>query len=144
MGEIIIRNQNFRLYSVWVNLPSPIRQVRVPIWWVITPIQRLLNTNRQIVHLITHIRSYPPYCFHLHTPSLFLIQNSTIIAEHKVESSLSISPCHDHELTPHTAYTSYSIHLIQHTPHTAYTSYSIHPRLPVFPSISRLPVDPWM
>jgi len=75
--------------------------------------------------------------------SLFLVHNSTIIAEHKVKSSLSISPCHDHELTPSTAYTEYSIHRVQHTPSTsihrvqayteykhtpstAYTEYSIH------------------
>jgi hypothetical protein len=49
---------------------------------------------------------------------LFLVHNSTIIAEHKVKSSLSISPYHDHELAP-------SI---------AYTEYSIQPRLFVFPS----------
>jgi len=48
--------------------------------------------------------------------SLFLVHNSTIIAEHKVKSSLSISPWHDHELTPTTAYTEYSIHRVQH-PH---------------------------
>ena len=60
--------------------------------------------------------------------SLFLVHNSTIIAEHKVKSSLSISPWHDHELTPI----------------TAYTEYSIHPRLFVFPSFSWLRVDPWM
>ena len=47
--------------------------------------------------------------------SLFLIPNSTIIAKHKVMSSLSISLCHDHELTLSTAYTEYSIHLAQHT-----------------------------
>jgi len=51
---------------------------------------------------------------------LFLVHNSTIIAEHNVKSSLSISPCHDHELAP-------SI---------AYTEYSIHPRLFVFRSFS--------
>jgi len=73
------------------------------------------------------------------TISLFLIHNSTIIAEHKVKSSLSISPCHDHELTPST-----SIHRVQHTPSTAYTKYSIHLRLFVFPSFTWLPVDPWM
>jgi len=28
----------------------------------------------------------------------------------KIKSSLSISPCHDHELTPSTAYSGYSIH----------------------------------
>jgi len=48
--------------------------------------------------------------------SLFLVHNSTIIAEHKVKSFLSISPCHDHELTPSTAYTEYSIHRVQHPP----------------------------
>jgi len=37
--------------------------------------------------------------------SLFLILISTIIAEHKVKSSLCISPWHDHELTPSTAST---------------------------------------
>jgi len=47
--------------------------------------------------------------------SLLLIHISTIIAEHKVKSSLSISPWHDHELTPSTAYTEYSIHWVQHS-----------------------------
>jgi len=51
--------------------------------------------------------------------SLFLIHISTIIAEHKVKSSLSISPWHDHELTPSTAYTKYSIYRVQHTLSTA-------------------------
>jgi hypothetical protein len=46
--------------------------------------------------------------------SLFLVHNATIIAEHKVKSSLSISPCHDHELAPSIAYTEYSIHRVQH------------------------------
>jgi len=52
---------------------------------------------------------------------LFLVHNSTIIAEHKVESSLSISPYHDHELTPSTA-----LHWAQHTLSAAYTEYTIH------------------
>jgi hypothetical protein len=68
--------------------------------------------------------------------SLFLVHNSTIIAEHKVKSSLSISPCHYHELAPSIAYTEYSIHRAQHTLSTAYAEYSIHPRLFVFPSFS--------
>ena len=42
--------------------------------------------------------------------SLCLVHNSTIVAEHNVKSSLSISTCHDHELTRSTAYTEYSIH----------------------------------
>jgi len=48
--------------------------------------------------------------------SLTLVHNSTIIAEHIVESSLSICPCHDHELTLST-----SIHRVQHTPSTVST-----------------------
>jgi len=55
--------------------------------------------------------------------SLFLVLNSNIITEHKVKLSLSISPCHYHELTPSTAYTEYSIHRVQHTLSTAYTEY---------------------
>jgi len=43
-----------------------------------------------------------------------------------VKSSLSISPWHDHELTPSTAYTEYSLHRVQHTPSAAYTESSIH------------------
>jgi len=46
--------------------------------------------------------------------SLFLVHNSTIIAEHNVKSSLSISPCYDHELVRSIAYTEYSIHRVQH------------------------------
>jgi len=44
--------------------------------------------------------------------SLFLVNNSNIITEHKLQLSLSISPCHDHELTLSTAYTEYNIHLV--------------------------------
>jgi len=61
--------------------------------------------------------------------SPFLVHNSTIIAEPKVKSSLSISPCHHHELTPSTANTKYSIHRVQHTPSTASTQdclFSLH------------------
>jgi hypothetical protein len=58
--------------------------------------------------------------------SLCPVHNSPIIAEHKVKSSLSIPPCHNHQLTPSTAYTEYSIHNVQHTPSTAYTNYIIH------------------
>jgi len=61
--------------------------------------------------------------------SLFLVHKSTIIAELKVKSSLSISPCHDHELTPSIACIEYSIHRVQHTPRTASTQdylYSVH------------------
>jgi len=54
--------------------------------------------------------------------SVFCVHNPTIIAEHKVKSSFSISPCHDHELTASAACTNYSIHReyrihrVQHPP----------------------------
>ena len=78
--------------------------------------------------------------------SLFLVHNFTIIAEHKVKSSLSISLCHDHKLTLSTVYTEYSIHRVQYTPSTAYTKYSIHqvqhpPKIVCLPFILRLRVD---
>ena len=64
----------------------------------------------------------------LHIVPIFIPHLSfcIIITEHKVKSTLSISPCHDPELTLSTAYTEYSIHRVQHTPGTAYTEYSIH------------------
>jgi len=46
--------------------------------------------------------------------TLFLVHNSTNITERKVNSSLSISACHDHDLTPSTASAEYSIHWVQH------------------------------
>jgi len=58
--------------------------------------------------------------------ALFLIHNSTIIVEPQVKSSLSISLCHDYELTVSTAFTKYSIHRVQYTPNTEYSEYSIH------------------
>jgi len=48
--------------------------------------------------------------------SLFLVHNSTIIAEHKVKSSLSISACHDHELTVSKPYTEHCIQRVLHHP----------------------------
>ena len=134
MGEIIMRNWALREFCVGVNWPSPIRQIRVLIRQVLTPIRSLLNpirplpnSIRQVVLLISHSRSYSPYHSHLHPPSLSLLCTTLPSSqEHKVKSSLSISPCHHHELTLSTAYTEYSIHRVQHTPSTAYTEYSIH------------------
>jgi len=106
-----------REYHVRVNWPSPIWQVRDPIRRVITPVRGLLNPIRQVVLLICHSRSYPPYRSHLHPPSLSF--SSTTLPssqEHKVKSSLSISPCHHHESTLSASYTECSIHRVQHTP----------------------------
>ena len=119
MGEIILRNWDLREFGVRVNVPSPIRQVQVPIRHVISPIQNLPKQIGQVVPVICHIRSYLPHCSHHHSPSLFLVHNLTIITEHKVMSSLAISPCYDHELTPSTAYCDHSIHRVQYTLNTA-------------------------
>jgi len=71
---------------------------------------RSSNPIRQVVLLISHSRSYPPYRSHLHPPSLsFSCTTLPSSQEHKVKSFLSISPCHNRELTPSTAYTKSSI-----------------------------------
>jgi len=117
MGEIIMSNWDLREFRVWVNLPSLIRQLWVRIRHIIRPIQALSNRIRHVVPLISHIRLYPPYCSRLDPP--FVGFSSTALPsprEHKVTPSLSISRCHNHELTP-----SCSIPSIQHTPSTAYT-----------------------
>jgi len=113
MGEIIMRNWDIWEFCVQVDWPSPKPQAWVMIRLIGIPIEGHLNQIHQVVLLISHIHSYlpyPPYHSHLHPPFLFLIHNSTIIAEHKVNSSLCISPCHDHELPPNTVNTKYSIH----------------------------------
>jgi len=121
--KISIRNWDLGRFCVQVNLPILIWQVQLLIHWPVSPIQWLLNPIRQVVPLISHICVYPPYHSHVHPPSLFLVNYSTIIKEHKVKLSLSISPCHDFELTPSAAYTE---------------SYSIRPRLSVFLSFNQL------
>jgi len=127
MGEIIMRNWDLRKFGVWVNVPSPIRQVRVPIQRVITPIWGLLNPIRQVVPLISQVRLYPPYRSHLHPASLsFSSTTLPSLQGHKVKLSLSISPCHHHELTPIAAYAECSIRRVQHPPSAAYAECSIH------------------
>jgi len=112
-----MRNWDLREFRVRVNLPRPIRQVRVPIRLAITPIRGHLNPIRHVVALISGVRSYPPHRSHLHPPSLsFSCTTLPSLQEHKVKSSLTISPCHHHELTPSAAYAECSIHQVQHTP----------------------------
>ena len=57
---------------------------------------RYCNPTWQIITLISHIRSYPPSCSQLLPQSHFLFNNSTIIAELKVQLSFSIFPTHNH------------------------------------------------
>jgi len=59
-----------REFCVRVNCPSLIRQVRVPIWRIITPIRGYLNPIMQVVILISHSCSYAPYRSYHHPPSL--------------------------------------------------------------------------
>jgi len=76
MGEIIMRNWVLREFCVRVNLPSPKRQVRVPIHRVITPTRGVPNQIRQVIPLSSHIRSYPPHHSHLHLPSLSFLSTT--------------------------------------------------------------------
>jgi len=81
---------------------------------------RIPDSSCPLVFATSFPSSYPT--------SLVLIHNSPIVAEYKLKSSLSISTCHNHELTPSTAYTKCSIHHVQHTLSTVYTKYSIYSR----------------
>jgi hypothetical protein len=76
--------------------------------------QGVLYPIRQAIPLLFRHHWYPPYHYHLSPLSLFLVHNSTIITEFKVQSSLSASPCADLEFTLSTAYTSCRI---QYPPH---------------------------
>jgi len=127
MGQIIMRNWDLREFRVQVNSPSPIRQVRVLIRHVVTPIWGLPNPIRQVVPLISHIRSYPPHRSHFHPPSLSFSSTSQPSSQNTQLSHPSLSlhgmimSWHRVQHTPSTAYTEYSIHRVQHTPSTAST-----------------------
>jgi len=122
-----------REFHVRVNWPSPIRQVRVPIRCVITPIRGLPNPIRQVVPLISNIRSYPPYHSHRHPLSLFLSSTTQPSSQNTKLSHPSLS-LYDMIM---------SWHRVQHTPSTAYTEYSIHLRLSVVLSFSRFHKSPF-
>ena len=104
-------------FRMRINWPSPIRQVRLPIRPVITAIWGVPNPIRQAILLICHSHWYPPYHSHLHPPALsFSYTTVPSSQEHIVKTSLSISPCHHHELPLSASYTKCSIHRVQHTP----------------------------
>jgi len=137
MGQIGIRNWNFREFRVQVNWSSSIQQVWIPIQSTITPMRGLSNRIRQVVPLITDIRSYPPHHSHLNPPSLPVssqLYHYRRTQRKVISLYLSVSwPWVDTEYSIHrvqhtlrTAYTEYSIHWVPPTPSTAYTEYSIH------------------
>jgi len=105
-----------REFCVGVNWPSLIREVRVPIRWVITPVCGLPNPIRQVVPLISHIRSYPPYHSHHNPPSLSFSCTTQPSSQNTKLSHPSPS-LHDMIM---------SWQRLQHTPSTAYTDYCIH------------------
>jgi len=122
MGEIIMRNGNLRELCVQVNLPSQIRQVWVMIQTAIMTIRGLPNPARQVVPMISHIRSYPPHHCHLHPLSLSFsstIQPSsqnTKFSHPSLSLHAVIMSWHRVQHTPSTAYTKCSIHRVQHPP----------------------------
>jgi len=145
---MIMQRWDLREFHVRVNWPLLIRQVPVMIPQVKAPVWGLPNPIRQVVLQISHRHSYPPYCAHLHPPSLCFSSTTLPSSQaHQVQSSLSVFPCHHHEFTMSAAYTEYSIHRVQHTPNTAYTVYSIHrvqhtPRIVCHPLILTIPCWP--
>jgi len=123
----MLRNWNVREFRAQVNVPSTIPQVQGPIQQELTLIRGLLNPIKEVVLLISNMRSYSPYHAHLHPPSLsFLSTPLASSQEPTVKSSLAISPCHNHEWTLSAAYTKCSTHQVQHTRIAAYTECSIH------------------
>ena len=66
--------------------------------------------------------------------SLFLVHNSNIITEHKVKLFLSISPCHDDELTPSTqdCLSFFHSHVYELTPECSFSFWrtSVHDQQP--------------
>jgi len=126
-GAIHHEKPGLREFCVWVNLPSPIWQVRVPIRRVITPIRGLPNAIRQVLPLISYICSYPPYRSHLHLPFLSFSSTTLPSSQNRRLSHPSLSlhamiMCWHRVLhTSSTTYTEYSIHRVLHIPSTAST-----------------------
>jgi len=104
-----------REFHVWVNWQSPIRQVLVPILRELTPIRGLPNPIRQVVPLISHFRSFPPYHSHLHPPSLSFSSTTQPSWQNTKLSHPSLS-LHDMIM---------SWHRVQHTPSTASTQHCL-------------------
>ena len=107
-----MRNWDLSECRVRVNWPSQIQQVQVPIWSVITPICGRPNPIRQVVHLMIHIRSYPPHCFHLHSTC---VSFSSLTLLSSLNTMLSHPSLSSHDMI-------ISWHWVQHTPSTV----SIH------------------
>ena len=120
-----------------------------------SPILSLRNGLWYVVPLIPEIHSYPPDRSHLHPPSRSFSSTTLPSLQHTKLTHPSLSPCHDHELTPSMVYTEYSIPrstaytVYTHTWCTAYPEYSMHrvqhtPKIVCFPfnfMITSWPLD---
>jgi len=109
-----------------VNWPFQIWHILLPIQWVISGTWGILYSIRLVLPLISHISCIGCIIPIFSPQSLFIVHKSTIFTESRVKSSLSIYPCHNHEIIPIVAYPKYRIHQVQHIPSTVYTTYSIH------------------
>jgi len=132
MGDIIWKCCDLKEFRMRVNLPSPIRKVWDPIQHVIPPIQGLPNPIRQVVPLISHIRSYPSHCSHPDPPSpsfssttLTSLQN-TKLSYPSLSLRVMIMSWHRVHHTPSTPYTESPIRRVQHTRSTQDRSSSLH------------------
>jgi len=121
MREIIMRTRELREFHAQGNLPSPIRQVRVPIWHALSLTRGLPNPICQVIPLISQMCSYPPHCSHLHPPCLSFSSTTLPSSQNTMLS---------HPLLSHHVVIM-SWHRVQHTPSTISTHYcvsSLHSR----------------
>jgi hypothetical protein len=130
MVELMTRKREMRGYGgnhhekLWLKRNSCASQLIIPATAGTSPDLACNNSDTRSSQPNQASRTpdytYPLVSFTLFSSwspiTVFLIHNSTIIVEHKVKSSLSISPYHDHELAPSTAYAKYNIYWVQHPP----------------------------
>jgi len=112
----------FRQLCVWVNLPSPKRQVPNQIWLVISPIPGLPNPIRQVLPLIfpnihiflmfiTHLPLSRPQLYHLCRTQSPVISRYLSMPLSLVDAEYSIRQV-QHRLS--TAYNEHSVHWVRH------------------------------
>jgi len=119
-----MRYWNFRVWCLWLNLLSLVEKIPVRIWRVIIPIPRLRTQSGKSYRLISHFRSYPPHCTHLHSPSHSLL-STTVLSLQNTQFSHSSSPLYTIIISWYRvqALIKYRIHRVQHTPRIVYIPY---------------------
>jgi len=148
MGPVSVWNRYWREFHVRVNLASSKGRVGVQSRHAITLMKGLPKPISQVVPIMSHIRSWPPYRSHLHPPSFpflwttLLSPQNTNLSHTSLSLHAMIMSRHQVPCTWSVSYTSYSICCVLHTPSTANTEYNIRPRLLVFPGFSWIRVYP--